>query len=56
MTSRYNFEYLLVGLLILLLVTPADEQFFGDIASHIVSLSFACMLVVGVWTLLYSKK
>jgi hypothetical protein len=56
MTSRYNFEYLLFGLLILLLATPTDEQFFGQVADHIVSLSFACMLVVGVWTLTYSKK
>jgi len=56
MTSRYNFEYLLIGLLILLLVTPADQQFFGDVTDHIISLAFACMLVVGVWTLTYSKK
>ena len=56
MTSRYNLKYLLIGLLILLLAIPTDEQFFGNAADYIVSLSFACMLVVGVWTLTYSKK
>ncbi len=56
MQSRHNFEYMLAGLLFLLLVAPAIRQAAPQAALVLQPTAFGVALAASIWTLSTSKK
>ena len=53
---RYNFFFLLGGLLILLLANPIARDLHEQWADTYIDLAFAATLILGVWSLVESRR
>ncbi len=56
MSVRYNYTYLLAGLLVLVVLEPLIQQSLGRLMPLLSEVAFVAILVLGVWTLLGSKR
>jgi voltage-gated potassium channel len=52
---RYNFVYLLIGLLVLLLAAPVAVEYLEHIDNLIIQVATSATIVFGIWSLLEAK-
>lgn len=53
---KHNFEYLLAGLLIILILDPMLDVWLDDMSNILFEASYLVALIIGVWSLLHDRR